>query len=96
MRERQAREEAERTLQILQQERAEKNAATRRSEKTERHLKTILSSLNKVLDHPDDANRLRNLERVAAEGATSNRGNSSSASGTSERSSVSSYRSSKG
>src|SRR3989338_3441814 len=90
MRERHAREEAERTLQILQQERADKHAATRRSEKTERQLQTILSTLNKVLENPDDVKKLQNLQRVAIDG------NASVSSGTSSnRSSTSSYRSGK-
>lgn len=71
MRERQAREEAERTLSILQHERAEKDVATRRSEKTERQLQTILNTLSRVLENPDDLRKLRQLQRVAMDGATS-------------------------
>jgi hypothetical protein len=68
-RERMAREEAERTLQILHQERAAKDTAARRSERTERQLQTILKTIQKVINEPSDGARLRQLQRIAARGA---------------------------
>ncbi len=70
--ERQAREEAERTLQYLQNEKADKDANAAKAQHSERQLQTLLKQLQRVIsDGGVDASKIRALQRYALQGATS-------------------------
>lgn len=71
LKERQAREEAERTLQFLHAEKMDKDAVTKRSERSEKQLQTLLTQLQRVVSNPNDPERIRTLQKYALQGTTS-------------------------